>query len=82
MSILDGKWSGEGVEMEFASDGMVKVTVFGRTEIYQYRFLDSDTIEIDIPGISHSQQIYKIEITNEALTLTQSGLPRVYKRSA
>jgi len=80
MSILDGKWSGEGVEMEFASDGMVKVTVFERTEIYKYRFLDSHTIEIDIPGISQPQKIYEIEITNDALTLTQSGIPRGYKR--
>jgi|WetSurMetagenome_2_1015567.scaffolds.fasta_scaffold742758_1 hypothetical protein len=82
MSMLDGKWSGEGVEMEFASDGTVKVTVLERTEIYKYRFLDSHTIEIDIPGLPKAEQIYEIEFTNDALTLSQSGILRAYKRLA
>ena len=82
MSALDGKWSGEGVEMEFASDGTVKVTVLERTDVYKYRFLGSNTIEIDIPGIPKTQQIYEIVVTGDTFTLSQSGIPRSYKRLA
>lgn len=82
ISAVDGKWSGEGVEMEFASDGSLKVMVFERTEIYQYRFLDSNTLGIDIPGIPKTQQIHWIVVTGDTLTLSQSGITRVYKRLA
>ena len=72
-SAIKGKWqqANSGEIIEFADEGVLRVTTLGITVTGSYEFTDSDTVQIIIPTfLGNSTLTYDVSISGDTLTLT------------
>lgn len=72
-SAIKGKWqqANGGEIVEFADEGVLRVTTLGITVTGSYEFTDSDTIQMIIPTfLGDSTLLYDVDISGDTLTLT------------
>ncbi len=81
-SAIKGQWQqANGEVLEFADDGVLRVTSMGITITGSYEFTDSDTVQISVPGLlGSSTQSFDASISGDTLTLASNGVSIDYTR--
>lgn len=72
-SAIKGNWqqANSGEIIEFADEGVLRVTNLGITVTGSYEFTDNDTVQIIVPTfLGNSTLTYDVSISGDTLTLT------------